>query len=83
MGWAFRVSFDRRNIAAAALDTERVWGWGAHGWRGVWLVNGSSTGLVRIDLTEPARGRVTGIPVKVRAVRVSVDDPAALVAQLT
>ena len=34
----------------------RVWGWGAHGWRGTWLVNGSSSGLVR-DRARPCRPR--------------------------
>lgn len=82
MGWAFQVRFDLSNVTSAAFDTDRVWGWGAHGWRGVWLLNGSSKGLVRIDLAEPVRGRLTGVPVKVRAVRVSVEDPDALVAQL-
>jgi hypothetical protein len=82
MGWAFRLRFDRSNVASAERDTGRVGGWGVHGWRGVWLVNGSSKGLVRIDLTQPAKGRVIGWPVNVRTVRVSVDDPAALIAAL-
>ena len=80
MGWAFRLRFARADIASAALDTARVGGWGVHGWRGVWLVNGSSKGIVRIDLRERVRGYVMGIPVKIRAVRVSVEDPDALVA---
>jgi hypothetical protein len=75
MGSAFSLPFDRANVASAERDTGRVGGWGLHGWRGVWLVNGSSKGLVRIDLTEPVKGRVIGWPVKGRTVRVSVDDP--------
>ena len=82
MGWTFRARFDRANIASAALDIARVGGWGVHGWRGVWLLNGSSKGIVRIDLRERVRGYVIGMPVKVRAVRVSVEDPDALVAAL-
>jgi hypothetical protein len=83
MAWAFRVAFDRSNVAAATPDTARVWGWGVHGWRGSYLVNGSSSGIVRIDLASPVTGRLLGIPVKVRTVRVSVDDPAALIEALT
>ena len=38
MGWAFRATIDRsRDHARCAEDTDRVLGWGAHGWRGVWL----------------------------------------------
>lgn len=82
MGWAFRLAFDRADVAAVAPDGSRVWGWGVHGWRGSYLVNGSSSGIVRIDLATTAKGRLLGIPVKVRTVRVSVDDPDALVAAL-
>lgn len=82
MGWAFRVAFDRSDVTAVAPDPSRVWGWGVHGWRGAYLVNGSSSGIVRIDLATMAKGRLLGIPVKVRTIRVSVDDPAALIAAL-
>ena len=49
----FRATVDRRSIRAVVDDHEPVWGWGAHGWRGVWLVNGSADGIVRIDLDPP------------------------------
>lgn len=83
MGWVFRVRFDRAEVADVAPDPARVWGWGVHGWRGVYLVNGSSSRIVRIDLAAPVKGRLLGIPVTVRAVRVSVDDPGGLVDALT
>lgn len=83
MGWGFSVRFLRTEVESVALDTQRVLGWGVHGWRGVWLVNGSSTGMVRIDLRDPVRGRVMGFPVRVRAIRVSVDAPVDLVAALS
>jgi hypothetical protein len=53
-----------------------------HGWRSDWLVNGAGDGLVEVlfDPTMPAR--VVGVPVRVRRLRVSVDDPAAVVASL-
>jgi hypothetical protein len=83
MSWAFRLDAPRATVADARRDLTRVWGWGAHGWGGRWLVNGSSSGLVRIDFEPRARGRVTGVPVRVRELRVSVEDPDGLVAALT
>ena len=82
MGWAFHASIPRSAVASAAADDDRVLGWGVHGWRGQWLVNGSSSQIVRIDVDPAASGHVVGIPVKVRRVRVSVDDPAGLIAAL-
>ena len=48
----------------------------------MWLVNGSSEGIVRIDADRPGRGRVLGVPVPVAALRVAVEDPAGLVRTL-
>ena len=82
MGWLFSLDAPRVDVRSAAPDPGRVWGWGAHGWRGKWLVNGSSSGLVRVELDPPGRGRVAGVGVEVRTLRVSVEDPAGLVAAL-
>lgn len=82
MGWAFRATIDRSSIVSVAEDHNRVLGWGVHGWRGRWLVNGSSTNLVRIEIDPPARARVTGVPVRLRTLRVSVEEPAALIDEL-
>jgi hypothetical protein len=83
MSWAFSLDAPLVNVRAARPDTGRVGGWGVHGWRGRWLVNGSSSGLVRIDLSPPVRGRMGPIPIGVRQLRVSVEDPDGLVAALT
>jgi hypothetical protein len=84
MSWAFSLTIPRSAIRHVAEDHGRVWGWGVHGWRGQWLVNGSSSGLVRIELDPPTRGRLLLVlPVKVCVLRVSVDDPTALVAALS
>ncbi len=57
----------RSSIRAVALDGyQRVWGWGAHGWRGEWLINGSSSGVVRVELDPPGRARLMGLPVQLR-----------------
>lgn len=83
MGWGFRAEVPRSAIRAAHVQTRLPFlGWGVHGWNGRWLVNGSSRGLVRIDLDPTQRARVTGWPVKLRELWVSVDDPDGLVAAL-
>ncbi|MFI5047336.1 MAG: hypothetical protein ACHQIG_09760 [Acidimicrobiia bacterium] len=82
LGWAFRLHAPLADVRAVAPDHGPVWGWGAHGWRGTWLVNGSSSGLVRIELDPPGHGHTMGIPVLVRVLRVSVDDPDGLIGEL-
>jgi hypothetical protein len=83
LGWGFRATFPRSSVVASvADDSDKVWGWGAHGWKGRWLVNGSSSGIVRIDIDPPARGRVLGLTVRPHVLRVSVEDPTGLIAAL-
>jgi hypothetical protein len=82
MGWAFALRAERSSVRSAWPDHDRVLAWGVHGWRGRWLVNGSSDGLVRIELDPPARGRVLAFPLRVRTLRVSVEDPGGLVGAL-
>jgi len=83
MSWAFRLETPLEHVRAAGPYEGRVWSWGVHGWRGRWLVNGSSSGLVRIELSPPARAWVIGFPIGVRELLVSVEDPAGLIAALT
>ena len=78
MGWAFALHAPLADVVSAAPDHDRVTGWGVHGWRGTWLVNGSSSGIVRIELDPPARARTLGFTVDVGVLRVSVDDPDGL-----
>jgi hypothetical protein len=82
MGWAFNLDAPLASVRAARQGAERVWGWGVHGWRGRWLVNGSSSGLVRIALDPPARARLGPVPLRVRELRVSLEDPEGLVGAL-
>jgi hypothetical protein len=82
MSWLFSLDVPRLNVKSAARDDRRVWGWGAHGWRGTWLVNGSSSRLVRIELDPRGHGRVAGVGVTVRVLVVSVEDPDGLIAAL-
>lgn len=83
MGWAFRATVDRAAIRSVEDDHDRVWGWGAHGWRGRWLVNGSSSNILRIEIDPPARARTAGFPVTLRTLRVSLEDPSGFTASVT
>jgi hypothetical protein len=82
LGWGFRMRAPLASVQCVARDNRPVRAWGAHGWRGRWLVNGSSHGLVRIDLDPPAAATVLFLRPSVHELRVSVDDPDGLIAAL-
>lgn len=82
MGWAFRMTTPRTRVASVAPGPRRVLSQGVHVWRGRWLVNGAGTGLVTIRFAPEATTRFAGIPMRVRELTVSVDDPAALLSAL-
>jgi len=82
MGWGFRARIPRSSIRGARLSEDRVGGVGVHGWGGRWLVNGSVDGVVDIDVDPPVRALAVGFPVRLRQLRVSVEDPEGLVAAL-
>lgn len=79
MGWAFRAGIPRSSITAVRRDRDKWWGVGVHGGRGRWLVNGSVHSIVAVDVDPPARARVVGVPVTLRTLYLSVDDPDAFV----
>jgi hypothetical protein len=84
MGWAFRTTFERsRVVAAAPFGKPVLVTRGVHGWAGRWLVNGAGEGILAIDLEPRQRAYVIGFPVRLRQLLVSVADPAALAAALT
>lgn len=83
MGWGFHTRIPRRSITGVSRDTDRVLGWGVHGWNGRWLVNGSSDGLVRITIDPRVPARVIGIRVSPSVLRVSVVDADGLIAELS
>jgi hypothetical protein len=83
MGAWFELDVPRDLVRSAAPDTGRVWGWGVHGWRDQWLVNGSSSGLVRVEFALGVRAWLALAPLRVKVLRVSVEDPEGLVAALT
>lgn len=83
MGWAFRARVPCGTIRRAEPATHPVWGgWGVHGWNGRWLVNGSSHGIVRLDLDPDQSAVVCGVPVRLRTLWLGLDDPDAFLADL-
>jgi hypothetical protein len=82
MGWAFRATIPVSQITGVQARTGPVGGIGVHGWRGRWLVNGATTGLVLITVDPTVRAWGTGVPVQLRELTVSLEDPDAFVAAL-
>lgn len=80
MGWGFSAEIPLASIKEARRWEGRVISWGVHGFRGRWLVNGSSDGVVAITIDPPVKAKVVGFPVTLRELRVSVTDPDALIA---
>jgi hypothetical protein len=78
--WAFSASVRRAAVTGAARVSGPVLGWGAHGWRGRWLINGSSRGLVRVSIDPPGRGRCLFVPVTLRELTLSLDRPDEFIA---
>jgi hypothetical protein len=78
-GWAFAARVPRSSLTEVKRAAGPVLGWGVHGWRGLWLVNGSSKGLVRMTIDPRARGRCLGFPLRIRQLTVSLADPDGFV----
>lgn len=76
LGWMFRASIPRSAVASGHHHADVYGGWGAHGWRGRWLVNGSSKGIVQLDLEPRQRAWLLGVvPIRLRGLYVSLNDP--------
>jgi hypothetical protein len=79
-GWCFRTETPLTSINDAKPSNERVYTWGARGWRGRWLVNSSSKDIVELTIAPPVRAYAMGAPIKLQTLYVSVTDPQALIA---
>lgn len=82
-GWGFRAAIPLSSIVNAEQNHDRVYAWGAHGWRGRWLVNGSSKGIVELTIDPPTRAHVMGAPITLKTLWVSVTEPEALIEACT
>ncbi len=82
MAWAFRARFPVSAVISTAPLRRRPWSRGVHGFRGRWLVNGSGDNILVIQLEPAQRAYVMGFPVRLKELRLSVDDPSALASAL-
>ncbi len=83
LGWLFRAEIPRSSLGAATHHADMYGGWGAHGWRGRWLVNGSSKGIVEVAVDPVARASLMGFwPLRLRTLWVSLEDPDGFLAAL-
>ena len=84
MGWAFSARIPRRLVARAGPGKPPTIPFtaGAHGWRGRWIVNGASDGIVEIRLSERGRASALGVPIRLKTLSVSLDDPDGFLATL-
>ena len=83
MGWTFHAEVPRADIRRVTAAERPFFAWGVHGWRGRWLVNGSSDGIVGVEIDPPARAWTLGIPIRLRTVHISLADPRGLITALT
>ena len=82
MGWGFQAHIPLAGIQRVGSTVRPFFAWGAHGWRGRWLVNGSSKGIVALEIDPPARGWAIGFPLRLRVVYISLADPDGFITAL-
>lgn len=82
MGWAFSARVPRSAVAEARRSEQAPLSRGVHGFAGRWLVNGAGDRLLLLELQPPQRARVLGLPVSLRQLLVSVDDPDDLASRV-
>ena len=82
MGWGFRAEIPRQAVREIGPDGAVARNAGAHGQRGEWLVNGSLSGLVRLEIEPEVQARVMGVPVRLRTLRLSLAAPDEFIRML-
>jgi hypothetical protein len=83
MGWGFQADVPRSSIRSVRRVANINSSIGVHGWRGRWIVNGAAGPLVALVIDPPVRARACGLPVRLRELLVSVDDPDTVVSELS
>lgn len=79
MGWAFASRIPRERIRGVARDKDKFGGIGVHGFARTYLVNGTTTGIVRVDVDPAARAYLLAFPVRLKRLYVSLEDPDGFV----
>ena len=84
MGWAFRATIPRRSIRRAALHRDVWWAIGVHSDLRFksWLVNGSSEGIVFLDILPPAMGRSGPFRITIERLGLGLEDPEGFLREL-
>ena len=83
LGWLYHATIARSAITAVRHHADMYGGWGAHGWRGRWLVNGSSKGIIQLDLSPRQPARLLGVwPIALATVYVSLVEPDGFLAAM-
>ncbi|MBV9282004.1 MAG: hypothetical protein JOZ41_18145 [Chloroflexi bacterium] len=83
MGVGFRARIPRRSIARADRHPDMWSAIGIHTrFRGTWIVNGSPSGMVVLDIEPPVRAHTFGIPIRLKRLLVSLEDPEGFLAAL-
>lgn len=83
LGWGFSARIPRSQITGAGRGPDRHGiTAGAHGWRRRWLVNGSNTGIVFLALDPPVRAWTLALPIRLRRLEVSLEDPGGFLGAL-
>ena len=86
MGWGFAARIPRRSISQARRLGRRRDIWYALGIHtllgGRWIVNGSLTGVVTLRIEPPVRARAFGLPIRLRWLAMSLQDPEGFLTAL-
>lgn len=76
MGFGFRARIARSSIRRTRRERNTPWAIGVHtDFRRRWLVNGSSRGIVSMELDPVGRGRCLGVPLRVKVLALGLEDP--------
>jgi len=83
MGWAFDATIPRANLRNVARQPDWWLAIGVHtNFRGSWLVNGSSTGIVGFQVEPPVRATSAGFGGNVSRLSIALEEPEAFIAAL-
>jgi hypothetical protein len=81
--WGFRTRVPRSSIKRATTSKDSWLAVGIHtNFMGGWTVNGSPFGMVELQFDPAVSGRTFGIPLRITAVQLSLEDPDGFLARV-